>query len=277
MIDARTQTALIGALREAARDQVLPRFRNLGAGEVDTKTGPEDLVTVADRAAEDQLTRAVGQILPGAHVVGEEAVSDAAAILDRLSAPGLSVIIDPIDGTANYAHGNASFGMILAVAVDGRTEFGVLYDPVCDDWVAASRGGGAWFQRGDQRRTLRVRSERDITAQTGYLPIYNFPADRHPKLAALWPQVGRMSNLRCSCHEYRILLTGHADFMVAAQSKPWDHAAGMLALAEAGGDGGALSGAPYELTDPGAVLVAGTGPDTRKTIAHMLSEALADS
>lgn len=274
MADLGIETALIDALRQVARAEVMPRFRNLGAGDIDTKTGPEDLVTIADRAAEAALAVRIARILPGAVIVGEEAVSDNPEILKRLETRGTSVIVDPIDGTANYAHGNATFGMILAVVEAGQIVLGILYDPVLDDWVVGRRGGGAWFCRDGYARPLRVRAARPLDDQVGYLPLYLFPKASQPALAQLYPQVGRMQSLRCSCHEYRMLALGQADFVVAAGSKPWDHAAGMLVLSEAGGDGGALSGGSYDLHDPDARLICATTPETREGLAQLIGGAL---
>ena len=136
-------TGLIEAVRDAARREILPRFRNLSADQIDTKSGPDDLVTVADRAAEARLTAAAQKLLPGALVVGEEGVAEDPAILDRFAEAELAVVIDPVDGTFNFARGLAIFGVILAVTRHGQTVFGLLYDPVMDDWVQAHRGGGA--------------------------------------------------------------------------------------------------------------------------------------
>ena len=135
-------TGLIEAVRDAARTEILPRFRNLSADQIDTKSGPDDLVTVADRAAEARLTAAAQKLLPGALVVGEEGVAEDPAILDRFAEAELAVVIDPVDGTWNFANGLANFGVILAVVEGGRTIFGLLYDPVMDDWITATPGAG---------------------------------------------------------------------------------------------------------------------------------------
>ena len=131
------QSALIDAVRTVARAEITPRFRALSDEDVDEKSSAEDLVTIADKRAEVALTAAVKDILPGARVVGEEAVAADKSILDDVAKPGRTVIIDPIDGTWNFANGVAVFGVILAVIEDGETVMGLLYDRVGYDWVVA--------------------------------------------------------------------------------------------------------------------------------------------
>ena len=120
--------ALIQIVRDVAAKEVRPLFRNLDTSDIDSKSAPDDLVTVADRAAELAIAAAVAKLLPDAEIVGEEAVSADAAILDRVG-QGQVVVIDPIDGTWNFAHGLSTYGVILAVVEDGETVFGMLYDP----------------------------------------------------------------------------------------------------------------------------------------------------
>ncbi|KPP85818.1 MAG: Archaeal fructose-1,6-bisphosphatase and related enzymes of inositol monophosphatase family [Rhodobacteraceae bacterium HLUCCA08] len=246
---------LIGAVRAAARTQIMPRFRRLTPEDIDTKTSPSDLVTVADRAAEIMLHDAVRVLMPDAAIVGEEAVSDDPTILDRLKRGGRTVLIDPIDGTWNYAAGLAVFGVILAVVEDGETSFGLLYDPVMDDWVMAGRGQGAWFCR-PEGTALRLQGPppRPKADAHAFVPLFLYPPSERARLAARLPGWGRVTSLRCSCHEYRTLAFGHADLIAAPAPKPWDHAAGVLIAGETGGS--AWSGKPgYDLTDSKATLV----------------------
>jgi fructose-1,6-bisphosphatase/inositol monophosphatase family enzyme len=246
---------LIAAVRAAARTEILPRFRRLGPGDVDTKTSPTDLVTVADRAAERVLHDAVRALMPDAAIVGEEAVSDDPGILDRLKCGGRTVLIDPIDGTWNYASGLALFGVILAVVEDGETRFGLLYDPVMDDWIMAERGQGAWFC-GPAETALRLHGPppRPRSEAHAFVPLFLYPPADRARIAARLPEWGRVTSLRCSCHEYRTLAFGHADLIAAPAPKPWDHAAGVLIAQETGGS--VWSGRPgYVLTDGATTLV----------------------
>ena len=238
--------ALIDAVRAVARAEILPRFRNLDPGEVDAKRAFDDLVTVADTAAEAALTARVHDILPDAAVVGEEAVAADAAVLDRVRADRC-VVIDPIDGTWNFAHGLANYGVLVAVVEGGATVWGLLYDPSFDDWIVAHRGGGAWFVRGGARRRLRVSdADTPMDRLRGNVGEYLFPQAVRPALAATIPQVRRSASLGASLHEYRLMCLGGSDFVLNGMLNVWDHAAGVLALEEAGGVSRLLDGRAYD-------------------------------
>jgi len=246
---------LIAAVRAAAKAEILPRFRRLSPGDIDTKTSPTDLVTVADRAAERVLHDAVRALMPDASIVGEEAVSEDPSILDRLKYGGRTVLIDPIDGTWNFASGLAMFGVILAVVEDGQTGFGLLYDPIMDDWVMAKRGRGAWFCRpGEPAVGLHGPPSRPKSEAHAFVPLFLYPPCDRTRIAPRLPDWGRVTSLRCSCHEYRTMAFGHADMIAAPSPKPWDHAAGVLITEETGGS--VWSGQPgYVLTDCEATLI----------------------
>ena len=240
------EAALIELVRAAARAEILPRFRSLDATEIRSKSRIDDLVTVADTAAERMITEGVARIMPDAQVVGEEAVSADAAVLDRIDGPGRVVVIDPIDGTWNFANGIAVFGVILAVVEAGETIFGLLYDPVFDDAVLTRKGGGTFMRNADgteQRLTLEPPGP--LSQALGYVPLQLFPHGMRPQIAEATLDMARTHSLRCSCHEYRQLALGGSDFMLAAMLNVWDHAAGLLALSEAGGASVLSDGSAY--------------------------------
>ena len=257
-LSAAQQAQVINILRRAARAEVLPRFRNLAPGDIDTKSGPLDLVTAADIAAEAMVTRALQRAFPSALIVGEEAVAKDPALLDRIADAPLAFILDPIDGTSNFAHGLALFGMILAVTRFGKTAFGAIYDPVNDDWVIADDQSRAQMQRfAVPPRDLRVSQSKPVEEMHGYVPLAMFPKEHQARVAALLPGFERVNSLRCSAHEYRMMAQGHADFMISASLHPWDHAAGALICERAGAHVEMLSGGPYDATlRKGYLLVA---------------------
>ncbi|MEM0946351.1 MAG: inositol monophosphatase [Pseudomonadota bacterium] len=246
-LDAKETDALIQAVRDTAKAEIVPRFRGLAGTDVDAKGAPDDLVTVADRASEIAITAAVAGILPSARIVGEEAVAEDISLLDGVGKPGQTVVIDPIDGTWNYANGLATYGVILSVVEDGETVFGLLYDPSGDDWIVAYRGGGAWFVRPDRDAIpLSVsRPGTDLGTSFGFVGLYLYNKPGQAKIAETLPRFRRTVSLRCSCHEYRLLAQGRSDFMLNGMLNVWDHAAGVLALEEAGGVARLLDGRPY--------------------------------
>ena len=139
--------ALDTILRAAARAEVLPRFRHLAPNAVHEKTGPQDLVTEADLAAEAAITAALAARFPGATIVGEEATAADPTLLDRLDGAGLSFVVDPVDGTANFAAGLAVFAMMAAAIIGGQVVGAVIHDPLAGDSALALAGGGAWLRR----------------------------------------------------------------------------------------------------------------------------------
>ena len=255
--------ALISAVRTVSAEEILPRFRALDGGEIDTKSNADDLVTIADRRSEEGLTAAVRGIMPSARVVGEEAVSADATVLDQVDGPGTTVVIDPIDGTWNYANGIATYGVILSVIEDGEIVFGLLYDPTCDDWIMARAGEGAWFAR-DGAAPVRLSASgyaADPADSFGFVSLYLYDGADRERLAGTLPGFRRTMSLRCSCHEYRLQVQGRSDFSLSAMLNVWDHAAGVLALREAGGVARLLDGREYrpEMRE-GRLLTAATEP-----------------
>lgn len=240
--------ALIEAVREVAAAEILPRFRNLGSDEIDAKSAFDDIVTVADRAAEEALTVRFRSILPGAAIVGEEATSADASVLDRV-AQGRVLIVDPIDGTWNYAHGIANYGVIVALIEHAEIVWGLLYDPSFDDWIVAHRGQGAWFVRNGKRRRLSVSQKgTPFDRLRGNVGAYMFPPAQNTALAATGSLFRRASSMGASLHEYRLMALGGSDFCLNGLLNVWDHAAGVLILEEAGGVSRLLDGRDYEPT-----------------------------
>lgn len=107
-------------VRETARAEIMPRFRNLGAADVSEKTSAIDLVTQADLLAEHRITAALRERFPAALVVGEEAYDADRSVVPALADAELAFVIDPVDGTFNFAAGLPVFGTMLAVTVRAK-------------------------------------------------------------------------------------------------------------------------------------------------------------
>ncbi|GAB3350962.1 inositol monophosphatase family protein [Chromohalobacter beijerinckii] len=257
-ISLTQQQRLIEIVRDAAKTEILPRFRNLSEGAIRSKSAPDDLVTDADQGAERMMTAAIRELLPEATVIGEEAVAEGSASLDDIADAELALIIDPVDGTWNFARGLNQFGVILAATSFGETIFGLLYDPMADDWIVARHGEGAWFGRPDgTQRQLQVSDTDKFDEMVGSTSIRLFAKPQQYQLAATFPDFQRMMAFGCACHEYRTMAFGFVDFMLTGKLMPWDHAAGLMIHAEAGGYSALLDGTPYQPTiHQGKVLAA---------------------
>lgn len=248
---------LADLLAEAAGREIMPRFRQLGEGDIRQKTSPADLVTEADINAERFITDRLKDAFPGAMIVGEEACSDNPALLDGLGSAELAFTIDPVDGTFNFASGVPLFGVMLAVVVKGETVAGIIHDPVGGDWIMAAKGSGSHIRNADgATRRVRVAAPADVGQMTGSVswqytaePVRSRLARNHTKFLS---QIG----YRCAAHEYRILATGGAHFAVYNKLMPWDHLPGALIHQEAGGYLARWDGSDYLPSHTGGGLLA---------------------
>ena len=242
MLDAATRNAIIDAVREAARTEVMPRFRKLVPSQIEAKSSATDLVTEADQAMEERLQSAFEELLPGVAFVGEESVASEPELIAALDRGEDAIILDPIDGTWNFAHGLATFGTLLAVADSQGTAFGLLYDPVLDDWVWAARGEGTHRKDGARFQASSVVERRDFAGSFGIVGATE-PEIAH--VAQLLPSFRAIAETRASIWDYWLLSEGHLSFSVSRGLNPWDHAAGALALTEAGGVARLSDGTEY--------------------------------
>ncbi len=234
-------------LNEAASTEILPRFRRLGAGAVREKTSAEDLVTDADVAAEKRITAALQQAFPGALVLGEEAVSEhGEGLLDALGDASLAFVVDPVDGTRNFASGLTLFGVMAGVIVKGEIAAGVILDPIGKDWSVALRGEGAWTETEDGARVdLEVAKAKPVAEMSGFAAWWLLEEPLRSELCANLARTGTVSNYRCAAHEYRLLAGGHVHFSAFTKLMVWDHAAGWLLHREAGGYSARFDGSAY--------------------------------
>ncbi len=276
---SRAQRAqVLNLLRRTARAEILPRFRALDASQIDTKSGPQDLVTDADREAEKMITRGLLAMFPHARIIGEEAVSADPSRLDGLAEAELAFTVDPVDGTWNFAHGLATFGVILSMLRFGRPVFAALYDPILDDFVLAEENGPC-HMTGLQRRDRVLRTSAGGRPEdlTGYIALSQGFGAHLDQVAATLPKLARHATLRCACHEFRMLAQGHVDFVLTTGLTPWDHAAGVLAVQRAGGHATLLDGSDYRADAPrGAVLLAAANAETWAHLRDLYGFLLAD-
>lgn len=238
--------SLMEDMRQAGEAEVLPRFLGVTADGIRAKTAPDDIVTDADLGAERRLSAALSAHFPKALIVGEEAVSADPALLDRLADAELAAIIDPVDGTWNFAHGVPLFGMIVAIVSGGETVAGLIHYPLTGDFLVARPGDGAWHIAHDGARTrLSVAVPAPVGEMSGFVPLHMFSTEEQEAFAPRLLRFGRTTTWRCSAFEYRMVATGAMSFSLNADMKPWDHAAGELIHREAGGHSGLLSGETY--------------------------------
>ncbi|MCA0277643.1 MAG: inositol monophosphatase [Proteobacteria bacterium] len=263
--------AVVHIMREVARTEILPSWRNLSPGAIRFKTSIHDIVTDADEAAERAITAKLRERFPDATVIGEEAAASNPALLGRLSEAEFAFIVDPIDGTKNFSAGLPLFGVIIGVACRGEVIAGFILDPVGDDVAIALRGEGAWIEMPDGRQNdLHVAKAAPLHDMVGCVAWNQLVEPVKTTLLTNLAKVRAAPSYRCGAHEYRMIAAGHYHFLLQGKIMPWDHAAGWLIHREAGGFAARFDGSPYNAaTHSGGILCA---PDEDSW--HLLRDAL---
>lgn len=275
---AEALSDLAALLRSAAQREIMPRFRRLGAGDVRQKTGPLDLVTEADEAAERLITAGLLERFPSAAVVGEEATSAEPSRLSLLVDAELAFVVDPVDGTANFAAGLPLFGVMAAAIVRGEVVAAAIHDPICDDTAMAIRGEGAWIETPDGRRTdLRVAQPVPAAAMTGNVSWRYLPEPQRGVVCANLPLLGGTWDYRCAAHEYRMACAGHCHVLFFNRLLPWDHAPGWLLHQEAGGYSARLDGSPYTALRTDGGLICAPDRDSWRDVRQALLDPAGSS
>jgi fructose-1,6-bisphosphatase/inositol monophosphatase family enzyme len=251
-------------LRAAAAAEIMPRFRQLSAEDISQKSGPHDLVTVADRRAEEFLTRELTALVPGSVVVGEEAVHADPAVYEALGGDAPVWIVDPVDGTRVFVSGEPGFCTLVSLARYGEVLASWTYAPVTDRMAVAVRGRGARLNGAVLRpgppepgRPLRVAmSHPDFTS-----------AEQKRALVGLESSGAVTRGSGSAGLDYLAVATGELDAVAYNWEYAWDHAAGLLLVTEAGGAHLTLSGEPYRITGGNALPF--TAARTEATARHV--------
>ena len=258
-------------MREIAASVVMPRFRLLAEHEIAEKS-PGEIVTSVDHEVERLLGEGLGAFGPCARLVGEEAVAQDPGLLGRIG-EGLVWLVDPLDGTANYAAGRPPFGMMVALVDDGEPVEGWILDAITGRMCHARKGGGATCDG---------------------VPVRAPASGREPPVAALgthFLSAGRRARVhrvaersldvrpvpRCAAESYPRLALGQDDIALFQRILPWDHAAGALFLTEAGGRATHWDGTPWRVGGAGRGMLAAATPDLWRVAADLLLGVLAET
>jgi len=240
-VSTALDASVLAVIKDAAARAVMPRYQQLEAHEVIDKS-PGELVTVADREAEVILAEGLAQILPEAAIVGEEACEANPALMDRLG-DALCWIIDPIDGTSNFAAGKPPFGIMVALAEAGETIGGWIYDPLRGRFCTAHKGHGAFID--GSAVTARTSGQTPPIAAISL--VFADPARREALKTHIAPHYTLVDIPRCAAEQYPRIVLGQNDITIFERTLAWDHAAGVLFLNEAGGKVARPDGAPYRV------------------------------
>lgn len=247
------------AIREIAAAEITPRFRNLASGDMHEKQ-PGQLVTIADTEAERRLTPLLRDLLPGSAVVGEEGVAEDPSRLAWVAREPSVWLVDPVDGTQNFAEGKPVFATMVALLQHGRAVASWIFDPVTGRMATAEQGAGAYLDGG----RLRTAAAPPLDRMRGRLT--------RKTAKRLQGKVGLAFYLRCAGHEYVTLARGDAHFGLFRRLYPWDHAPGELMFREAGGFSARLDGSAYDPAEIEASLLVAPDRESWEALRALIAE-----
>ncbi len=225
-----------GLLKDVADTLILPHFGTLSCGDIQEKA-PGDLVTVADREAEAEITRQLRAADPDALVVGEEGVFEDPRILDSLPTASHSWVIDPVDGTRNFTKGRPDFAVMVAELRFGETVRSWIWQPIHEQLFVAEKGAGVTL---NGRHLSPPAQKRTVPLGATYLSVPG-EDDAAVKVIRSWGSCGI---------DYPKLVVGEVDFLSYRSMFPWDHLPGGLMVNELGGRIATDTGVDY---DSGAI------------------------
>lgn len=237
--EKRRRLELAVSAAERAGKLLLERYGRVEARE----KGPGDLVTDADFAAQSLIREMILREYPGHAFLGEEGDSEP-------SAGGFRWLVDPLDGTINFAHGVEPWGVSIALEHSGDLEVGVVHIPLSGKTYAAIAGGGA-FENGAPIRVSRARKLSEALVAAG-MPT-RFAADRERQLAIMARfSTGTHGVRRMGSSAFNLarVAAGHFDVCYATSVHSWDVAAGVLLVREAGGTVTNMAGGTFQIDRP---------------------------
>ena len=254
---------LLALAESAAREAgalLLGRFRQPASG-VDSKSSATDPVSDADRDAEALLRDRILTARPGDGILGEEEGTGGGS-------GGLRWVIDPLDGTVNYLYGLPVWSVSVACEDEEGTLVGVVYDPTGDEMFTAARGRGAACN-GDRIRVSAVSDTAMSLVATGFSYLPHVRERQALALVHLLPALRDLRRGGSAALDLAAVAAGRVDGFFEIGLAPWDRAAGLLLVREAGGLVGSLP--PIGDSADGVVVA---GPDLHEKLSALVLEAL---
>ena len=217
------------------------RFRFASQVAVDMK-GDKDLVTEVDRDSERMIVEHLLARFPDHMILAEEGEYPR-------TGSTLRWIIDPVDGTTNYAHGFPWFCASIALESAGELLAGVIYNPMHDEMFTATKGGGAYLN--GRRLHVSTRSPlRDTLLGTGFpYDCATDPANNFASFIAFQKAARGIRRAGAAALDLAYLAAGRLDGFWELKLKPWDVAAGVLMIREAGGTVSTFDGSAYDVSN----------------------------
>jgi len=206
--------------------------------------GPSDFVTDVDRAAEHALRTEILGALPDARVLGEELSPTEVAAAGRSTTRDVLFVADPLDGTTNFLHGYPAYAVSIAVLVDGELTAAVVINAVTGDTYTATAGHGAW-RNGEPMNVSKIVTPSRALIGTGFPFSHLEWLDSYqPQFAAVARQTAGIRRAGSAALDLADVACGRFEGFWELMLAPWDIAAGILLIREAGGIVTDLAGEP---------------------------------
>ncbi|MEN8168838.1 MAG: inositol monophosphatase family protein [Pseudomonadota bacterium] len=251
-------------IREAAQAELLPRFK-----QVDHSLKSDgSIVTEVDIAMQQHMLNVLHDRWPQIPLLGEEmSPEEQQGLLDN-NGEGLW-LLDPIDGTSNYAAGIPYFCVSLALMRKGMVELAIIYDPLRDESFSAEKGKGAWLN-GEPLQAPRA--TRPLKQGIALIDLKRLSPQLAAKVTAE-PPYSSQRNLGSGALDWCYVASGRVDVYLHGGQKLWDYAAGQLILSEAGGHAATLEGETVlvKALTPRSVVAASDEGNHRQWLAYCRS------
>jgi myo-inositol-1(or 4)-monophosphatase len=234
MINSALMNVMVKAARRAGRSlkRDLGEIENL---QVSMK-GPANFVSLADKRAEEMLYSDLNKARPGYGFIGEEGGNRDGTDKSH------TWIVDPLDGTTNFLHGIPQFAVSIGLAREGQIIAGLIYNPANDELYMAEKGAGAFLN--DTR--LRVAGRKQLNECVIACGLPHIGRGDHElsrmEMAALQPKVAGLRRFGAASLDLAFVAAGRLDGYWERNLQPWDLAAGLILIKEAGGTVGDLNG-----------------------------------
>ncbi len=217
--------------------------------------GPADLVTDADIASEKVVRQTIAEVFPADRFIGEESTKaeQVAGILNE--SKSCVWVVDPLDGTTNYAHHIPHYACSVAAVRAGKILAGVVYHPVADECYAAVLGSGATLN-GNPLSSSGVKSLGAALVAVSLPPQVQRDGPEVYKLLSVLEQAQAIRRTGSAALNMCYVASGRLDAYWATGTSAWDIAAGVLLVTEAGGTVSALNGGFFDLSQPQPIATA---------------------
>lgn len=230
------QSVVERAMKRASAEVIMPRWRALRLEDILRKAGG-DLVTIADREAEEVIINELRSSFPDAVFFGEEAFEAQPSLLRQFESADHAFTIDPIDGTSHFVNGAETFGVMVGEVIRGEVVRGWIWQPVSGHMYEAERGGGIRVNGAPLVRRRSLEHSDSLYGASGFADAIT---------NGLGSDLIAQEKTVCCAIDYPRLIEGELDFLIYPESWAWDHAPGSLFIEELGGTFDFRDGSAYE-------------------------------